>query len=522
MQREVVAWSTALGAALFPFVSFWNHNKDSGVDPERLLAYSLVLLLPAMAVVGAARWRRGADGAQRAAVVVLAAVLALLAFPWLSGVLSGLGLADRWHPVVWAVLLPAALAGAGLAARASAVRVFAAIGAVILVGVPMAEIAWERLTTQQAESNAAPEEASGPVAPASDDLPNVYFFVPDGYARGDALEAYFDHDNSDFEEALGRQGFHIADEAAANYPATFLSLASAFEMDYLAETEDGTRARHGDYLGYIRGDSRAVRELRALGYQYVHAPPGSWEGSRCSGIEDVCVEPLQPSNAVAALGEMEWALLDLTPAGAALRQWALDGADGDALGGPYNEPDQIVETVLEDQPDEPYFVFAHVMTPHPPYRYRSNCRLRETVEEGLDEWGENFRDEEFVHADDYIEALECANRQYLRAAELLADADPGAIVVVMSDHGPGFTVEWGRDVDDWTDRQIAERFPILHATRLPESCGDPPTDLSPVNTFRVILGCVEGEEPDLLPNRHFVVTYRSMGIGELDQLPDPQ
>ena len=62
--------------------------------------------------------------------------------------------------------------------------------------------------------------------------------------------------------------------------------------------------------------------------------------------------------------------------------------------------------------------------------------------------------------------------------------------------------------EDWevaSDRSLQERrLAILNAVRLPKRCRETLySDLSPVNTFRVVFACLEGRASKLLPDRHF-------------------
>ena len=72
---------------------------------------------------------------------------------------------------------------------------------------------------------------------------------------------------------------------------------------------------------------------------------------------------------------------------------------------------------------------------------------------------------------------------------------------------------------------FAERFGVLNAIRLPEACRDRSIEGEPlVNTFRIVLACLSGSEPDLLGTRLFYSGYGKISdLAEvpLDQLDDP-
>jgi len=100
--------------------------------------------------------------------------------------------------------------------------------------------------------------------------PNIYYMIFDRYPASKILSELYDYDNSDFYNYLESKGFYIAHDSMANYPFTFLSMASTKNMKYV------------NYLSEIAGDSnnRAIayeldkfcevcQFLQSQGYQYV-------------------------------------------------------------------------------------------------------------------------------------------------------------------------------------------------------------------------------------------------------------
>ena len=71
--------------------------------------------------------------------------------------------------------------------------------------------------------------------------PEIYYIIPDGYARSDILQAAFDYDNSEFIAKLEALGFYVADCSQSNYPNISLSLSSSLNMDYIQNLNDKFR-----------------------------------------------------------------------------------------------------------------------------------------------------------------------------------------------------------------------------------------------------------------------------------------
>ena len=109
----------------------------------------------------------------------------------------------------------------------------------------------------------------------------------------------------------------------------------------------------------------------------------------------------------------------------------------------------------------------------------------------------------------YVDQLQCVNRMTLAAVESLVARDPEAIMIIQGDHGT-----WSigrlqsRPRTDWMAAPEAEElFAILNAYRLPARCRRYLYDtISPVNSFRVVLSCIDDIDHPLLPDRHFLVS----------------
>jgi hypothetical protein len=78
------------------------------------------------------------------------------------------------------------------------------------------------------------------------------------------------------------------------------------------------------------------------------------------------------------------------------------------------------------------------------------------------------------------------------------EKDPEAIIVIVSDHGSGFGMSLSRSSN--SPASLYERYSNLGLWRLPEVCRHMLyPNLSPVNAYPIILACLTGQEPDLIP-----------------------
>ncbi|HYO22205.1 MAG TPA: hypothetical protein VER36_07350, partial [Flavisolibacter sp.] len=65
------------------------------------------------------------------------------------------------------------------------------------------------------------------------DKPDVYLIIADEYADSTSLQQIFGFNNTAFQTALRKRGFHIVRNSRSNYNFTAFAMASLFQMDYL-------------------------------------------------------------------------------------------------------------------------------------------------------------------------------------------------------------------------------------------------------------------------------------------------
>lgn len=157
--------------------------------------------------------------------------------------------------------------------------------------------------------------------------------------------------------------------------------------------------------------------------------------------------------------------------------------------------------------DTPLLVLAHVLCPHPPFVFAADGSRP-----ALPIPPENFfTDGVFTRSREEYAAGYGAQLAFLNARleaaidRILREARRPTIIVLQGDHGPG--AGWAPNDVGATD--LRERFAILNAYRFPD--GDQPRlhpDITPVNTFRVILNRVGGADLPLLEDRSFYATWK--------------
>lgn len=331
---------------------------------------------------------------------------------------------------------------------------------------------------------------------ATERLPDIYYIILDAYGRADILREVYDYDNSEFIEHLTGKGFYVASKSRTNYPLTYLSLASSLNMeclDYLSE-EPGVESTDRTIPYSMIVDNRVWRTLKGAGYRFVHFSSG-WGPTDHNQFADINYRP-------GVLNDFRTMLLQTTilnpivsPVGAA-RKRARTLFTFEMIG-------EIAQS------EDPTFVFAHLMVPHPPFVFDRNCDAGPHTQ-GI--WRGGPYDPE-----GYVDQLICVNKMVeALVEEILARSELPPIIILQADHGPeSTTAHWNPP----TEAFARERLSIFNAYYLP---GDGRSQLypsiTPVNSFRLIFDFYFGTNLGLLEDKsyfsHHGQPYQFMEIRE--------
>ena len=475
--------AAAVAAFTFePVLGFVNHNRED-VALSDVIVYPLVTTVVALAFVALIDRLRSTRAAVRAAILISAGVYVFTRFNAVDSALRSINVTRGLVALaVWGAGSLVLLGLVYVVTRRHDLLNAVIVAAVVVVAVPL----WQVITdAPDVTLVLEPDDEAAPSRPFTE-TPDIYYFMVDGYARADELSDGLGFDNSEFLDALRDRGFHVADAAAAPYWITHLSVPSTLEMRYLVEPGDAVPEKRKPLYDIISGGSTVVTRLRDEGYRYVHATPGTWQGSRCSGSEDLCI----PTATGWSFGEVELGLLRLTPIPTLLERLVPS-----LFRASFVDPVEAVEATAQAPRDGPSFTFVHLLHTHPPLALDERCNEVATA-------GGHLGDQD-QRRDVYVDTVQCANGLLLDA---IAAAPSDAIVVVQSDHGPAFGLDYA-DAEAWTADDVRQRMGVLSAIRLPQPClNDLGSSFAGVNTFRAVFACLEGREPDLLPQRSFLPT----------------
>jgi hypothetical protein len=486
--------------ALYPFVAFLNRNRDEIADVGQLITYALVIVAASLAVVVAVALLSSRTAGERAAVGVAVFLLSFFGFHVLFSE-DPLGRLRVPQLIAWLVLTGLLVALAVRLARYPSARTFLLVLGLALTVLPLGEYLVWRATEEPAKAAAAIEVEVDPDDVA--ETPNVYLFVLDEYARNDQLQAVLGYDNTAFYEELRDRGFVVEEDVHAPFQQTIMSMASVFDMEYIATTPDEAAGGSHAVANRLRGENATVAYFRALGYEYAYSPPGLYTWNQCEqDLVDLCIEP---DGKGLYLTELDKSLLDLTPIGSL-----------DLVREAVTDPDYAVEQLYEQANaiEEPFFLYSHVVSPHWPYRFTEDCELRSRFV-----YPPLLLDKSDADRADYLQDLECLNQRVLDGIERIVAEDPDAIVVLMSDHGSKFIPDGNKRLEDWRPEAVREEFGILYALRVPERCqASVEETTNSVETFRVVGACLEDRPVERLDDRAFLWPHSGPGPQEVDDV----
>ena len=308
-------------------------------------------------------------------------------------------------------------------------------------------------------------------------LPDIYYMVFDSYGNYNTLKSQFGYDNDLLLEYLDSRNFIMPSATHSNYPETRLSLPSTLNMQYLdvESSPDNIREAKRDTHKIINNNEVMIK-LKEKGYKIINFNSGIWVTDSIK----IADRHLCDSN-----------FLNSEFIGMVIRTSMLNRLHAFFFEHDFRHGvNCIFDTIpnLKDEYDKPIFVFAHVFIPHPPYVFGPNG-------EAVDVESLSFTDGWDIKKG-YLDQVKYANKRIPDVVDaIMSDETPPPIIIIQSDHGPKYDVDYVNP----SDEMVARVFGILNAYHLPDGCNDQIYDsITPVNSFRVIFNCYFDEDYELL------------------------
>lgn len=305
-------------------------------------------------------------------------------------------------------------------------------------------------------------------------LPDIYYIIFDGYPRDDILATTFNYDNSNFLQWLKEQGFYVALCSQSNYSYTAPSIASTLNLAYLGNEETPNKITFSeDELNAMLQNSLVQETVTQLGYTTITFETEydwlRWDNPDI--LYSLETDTSLKNIFLSKINGFEILLLDTSLASVILDQIDLNLWLKESIRQTHQE--EIVfalEKLLEipKEEDGPKFIYAHIVSPHPPYIFGAHGEL--LVNEPLDR---------LVAYRDQVIFLNTKIQEFISIA--LVEAETKPIIIIQGDHGASI------DYKKWEVDPV-EKLAILNAYHFPNMDDEDGLypDISPVNSFRFL------------------------------------
>jgi hypothetical protein len=310
--------------------------------------------------------------------------------------------------------------------------------------------------------------------------PDIYYIVLDGYARADVLKDFYSFDNSEFISYLKSKGFIIPDNAHSNYAKTALSIPSTLNMDYVQNFAPNLADNNFWWLmtPYI-DHSQLSAALKQEGYE-TYAIASDW-GITNNQTVDHYFKPYSLD-----LNDFEGLFLNTTPVGLLVKFLLSPFTSFPS----YQAHRAFIENNFKALSEiskigGSKFVFAHVISPHPPFVFDSEGNpLTPNYPFSFSD-ANDYAGTPEQYRNLYVGQVNYVNNQLEPVIdEILSNSAVPPVIILQADHGPGMLTDFSSAVNTC----IRERFSIFAAYYLPgQDASVVPSDITPVNIFRIIL-----------------------------------
>ncbi|MBS3116241.1 hypothetical protein J4421_01465 [Candidatus Woesearchaeota archaeon] len=309
-------------------------------------------------------------------------------------------------------------------------------------------------------------------------LPDIYYIILDGYAGEGALKEHAGFDNLPFLNALKKRGFYVANESAANYMVTFLSLSSSLNMNYLDIYTDliGANSRDRTLPFSVMDRPLVAQHLKSAGYRFIQFS-SSIGATDKNDYADEFYDPFK-------LSEVGFLFIRSTP----LRLLTPNEIPVVVL---HNF--EMLQKIAAREDKTPRFVFSHVYSPHPPYLFDRNGKI--ISEEYYDPSAEQWAD-----LKGYVEQLKFINKKTLQSVDaILKKSKRPVLIIIQGDHGFITDPQWTKHP---TQKNVDGRASILNAYYFyDQNYSQLYPSISPVNSFRVIFNEYLNQTLPLFPDQ---------------------
>lgn len=308
--------------------------------------------------------------------------------------------------------------------------------------------------------------------------PDVYLLLLDAYSGDITLKNDFEFDNSEFYEQLTERGFLVQKDSLSNYPNTALSMPSIMNMNYLdfLPKLQGEESKDLRLAQQLWKENKVMQVFHANEYQ-IYSFHGRSGSSSDMVSESFCKYEFDLNP------ELMGALVNHYIPSSLVRITFLETQHYDTI-------TCALDTMInfEKKTDDPIYVHMHIRFPHQPLVFDSDGNK---IDEPI---STNRFDSKLKDA--YLQQLIFANKKTIEIIDSIKQKNSDAIIIVMSDHGGRFGVNWY----DPSEIDYFRALSNLNAVYFPGK-DHFSMDISPVNLFRIIFNLYFESDYEILEEK---------------------
>jgi hypothetical protein len=326
--------------------------------------------------------------------------------------------------------------------------------------------------------------------PKLNEKPNIYYIIVDEYTSDEILLELYNYDNHEFLTKLTQRGFHIPTNSYANYVTSPLAISSTLNMSYFNDEKINPTL---DDRNEFYNNNQLMQILKSLDYTIISM---SLEYGYPEISDHQLCAPLMFVN------QFHNTLIDGSLWHPFSKYFVTAGdPQRDRVNCKFSELSN-----LENSFNTPFFVFTHIMSPHPPYLFGPNGESlnSEFLAIGAASWD---------NKSGYVNQVQYINKKIIETVDkILQESDSVPVIIIQGDHGTptqlgGGGLRWNNINDD----SIIERTSIFNAYYLPNLDSEVIYEgITPVNSFRIVLNNYLNGNYDLLEDKIYFSTYQDM------------
>ncbi len=325
--------------------------------------------------------------------------------------------------------------------------------------------------------------------------PDIYYIVLDGYLRSDLLRELYGFDNTQFTDYLHDRGFVVPTNAHSNYAKTPLSISSTLNMDYVDSFSPGLENSYFWWLMAPFIDHSRVRAvLESQGYTTISLST-DWNMTD-NHTTDIYLSPFP-----VMLTDFEGYILGGTPL-----KYIQPAIKNFASVPTFDTHRSIIIHSFQSlmkipEISGPKFIFAHITAPHPPFVFNQNGDPIDPPGHFSFNDAEDFYGSTSEYQNGYRGQVKFVNTQMQVVIDsILKKSKTPPIIIIQADHGSGLLT----DFSSAENTCVKERFSPFAAYYLPGLDYDTiPSDITPVNLFRIIFNEYFGTDLPMLENKQY-------------------